>query len=116
MADIVRNIGLSLGADLCWPACYEHIMRRLDLRIPHGGDTLRFEVERARGFFDRGSALLPLLPRIARVDVNLFIAGGRAILDAVEKQEFNVWKCRPEVGTREKLKLLLGSLWTELIQ
>ena len=46
MADIVRNIGLSLGADLCWPACYEHIMRRLDLRIPHAGDNLRFEVER----------------------------------------------------------------------
>ncbi len=47
MADIVRNIGLSLGADLCWPACYEHIMRRLDLKIPSAdGDTLRFEVER----------------------------------------------------------------------
>ncbi|MFO7566132.1 MAG: hypothetical protein R6X02_26035 [Enhygromyxa sp.] len=46
MADIVRNIGLSLGADLCWPACYEQIMRRLDLRIPIGGDTVRFEVER----------------------------------------------------------------------
>lgn len=46
MADIVRNIGLSLGADLCWPACYEHILRRLDLRIPAGDDTLRFEVER----------------------------------------------------------------------
>jgi hypothetical protein len=46
MAEIVRNIGLSLGADLCWPACYEGIMRRLDLRIPHEGDTLRFHVER----------------------------------------------------------------------
>lgn len=46
MAEIVRNIGLSLGADLCWPACYEHIMRRLDLRIPIGDDTVRFEVER----------------------------------------------------------------------
>lgn len=46
MAEIVRNIGLSLGADLCWPACYEHIMRRLDLRIPIGDDTVRFDVER----------------------------------------------------------------------
>lgn len=46
MAEIVRNIGLSLGADICWPACYEGIMRRLDLRIPSGGDTLRFEIER----------------------------------------------------------------------
>lgn len=46
MADIVRNIGLSLGADICWPACYEAILGRLDLRIPFEGDTLRFEVER----------------------------------------------------------------------
>ena len=46
MAHVVRNIGLSLGADLCWPACYEAIMRRLDLAIPAGPDTLRFHVER----------------------------------------------------------------------
>lgn len=50
MADIIRNIGLSLGADSCWPACYEQIMGRLDLKIPTdptgSGDTLRFAVER----------------------------------------------------------------------
>jgi hypothetical protein len=46
MSEITRRIGLSLGADLCWPACYEGVLRRLDLRIPWGGDTLRFEVER----------------------------------------------------------------------
>ncbi len=46
MAEIVRHIGLSLGADLCWPLCFEHLMKRLDLRIQHQGDTLRFEVER----------------------------------------------------------------------
>jgi hypothetical protein len=46
MAEVVRRIGLSLGADVCWPLCFEHIMRRLDLRIPYEGDTLRFEVER----------------------------------------------------------------------
>jgi hypothetical protein len=46
MAEVVRRIGLSLGADVCWPLCFEHIMKRLDLRIPFEGDTLRFEVER----------------------------------------------------------------------
>jgi hypothetical protein len=34
MATITRNIGLSLGADLCWPACYEEIVKRLKLSIP----------------------------------------------------------------------------------
>ncbi len=43
---VVRNIGLSLGADLCWPACYEAIMGRLDLRIPLADETVRFEIER----------------------------------------------------------------------
>ncbi len=46
MADKIRNIGLSLGADICWPICYETLMHRLDLAIPDGGDTLRFHVER----------------------------------------------------------------------
>ncbi|MBD3868708.1 MAG: hypothetical protein IFK94_11335 [Acidobacteria bacterium] len=46
MATITKRIGLSLGADICWPICYEEILKRLDLRIPMGGDTIRFEVDR----------------------------------------------------------------------
>ena len=46
MAKVTRRIGLSLGADICWPMCYEEIMRRLNLSIPYNGDTINFEVER----------------------------------------------------------------------
>jgi hypothetical protein len=46
MAEVVRRIGLSLGADICWPICFEQLVQKLDLRVPHEGDTLRFEVER----------------------------------------------------------------------
>src|SRR5687768_1452507 len=46
MARVRRRIGLSLGADLCWPLCYEEIVRRLDLEIPVRGDRVSFEVER----------------------------------------------------------------------
>ncbi|MCH9681789.1 MAG: hypothetical protein K0V04_10175 [Deltaproteobacteria bacterium] len=45
-SDVTRTIGLSLGADLCWPACYEQIVDRLNLRVPLGDQTLRFAVER----------------------------------------------------------------------
>lgn len=45
MAEVTRRIGLSLGADLCWPIAYREIMRELDLKIPFEGDTLRFDVE-----------------------------------------------------------------------
>ncbi len=46
MANVTRRIGLSLGADICWPICFEEILRRLQLRLPIEGDTVGFEVER----------------------------------------------------------------------
>ena len=46
MADVTRKIGLSLGADVCWPIAFTEIMNRLDLSVPHGDDNVRIEVER----------------------------------------------------------------------
>ncbi|MFN8180083.1 MAG: hypothetical protein U0167_19275 [bacterium] len=46
MADVTKRIGLSLGADICWPIAFEEILKRLDLAIPAGKDVVRFEVER----------------------------------------------------------------------
>ena len=41
-----RLIGLSLGADLCWPIFYEDILRQLDPVVKIGGETIRFDVDR----------------------------------------------------------------------
>ncbi|MEM8903990.1 MAG: hypothetical protein AAGF02_09835 [Actinomycetota bacterium] len=46
MADERRVIGLSLGADLCWPICYEAVLDELDLTVRHDGASIRFDVER----------------------------------------------------------------------
>ncbi len=46
MAKITRKIGLSLGADICWPICYEALLKELDLDIPAGKDRQSFTVER----------------------------------------------------------------------
>jgi hypothetical protein len=46
MADLTRRIGLSLGADICWPICFEEIFKLLRLDIPLDGDRIRFELER----------------------------------------------------------------------
>ncbi|HSG09798.1 MAG TPA: hypothetical protein VLA36_15660 [Longimicrobiales bacterium] len=46
MADVTKRIGLSLGADICWPIAFTEILSRLDLAIPVGHDTVRFDVER----------------------------------------------------------------------
>lgn len=46
---VTKNIGLSLGADLCWPACYEGIIEAMNLDLPMpSGDSMRFNIERVR--------------------------------------------------------------------
>jgi len=46
MATRTRHIGLSLGADICWPICYEALLNKLDLGLDMGGETVTFSVER----------------------------------------------------------------------
>lgn len=46
MAKKTRRIGLSLGADICWPICYQEIVKRLDLAVEWQGDRVGVEVER----------------------------------------------------------------------
>ncbi|MDX1381180.1 MAG: hypothetical protein R3233_08665, partial [Xanthomonadales bacterium] len=48
MTQITRKIGLSLGADICWPICYEALLKRLDLQLSMGGDTVGFECSRVQ--------------------------------------------------------------------
>lgn len=42
----IKKIGLSLGADLCWPAVYEELLKRLDLHIERDGKEITFQCER----------------------------------------------------------------------
>jgi squalene synthase HpnC len=77
---------------------------------PAFAELMRFEVDRTRGFFDRGEALLPLLPRPARIEVELFVRGGRAVLEAIERQGYDVWSRRPVVTRGRKLLLLVRAL------
>ena len=48
MSTITRKIGLSLGADTCWPICFEEILGDLAPVVKVGKDDVRFEVERVR--------------------------------------------------------------------
>ena len=41
-----RHIGLSLGADLCWPAAFEDILAAFDPQITLDGEDVDFSVER----------------------------------------------------------------------
>jgi len=44
-----------------------------------------------------------------RIDVQLFIDGGRTILQAIRKIDYNVWRQRPVVSKWQKFKLLVGA-------
>ena len=57
---------------------------------PELREVLRFEVSRARGLLDSGSALVKTLTGRGRLAVAGFIAGGRAALDAIERADFDV--------------------------
>ena len=46
MRDTTRLIGLSLGADLCWPQFYEDILAELDPVVTVDDETVRFGIER----------------------------------------------------------------------
>ena len=46
MGERTVNIGLSLGADICWPICYESLLDRLKLNLDLDGDRVRIHCER----------------------------------------------------------------------
>lgn len=46
MATETRLIGLSLGADICWPLAFEAIVGQLSLDVPYDGARVGVEVER----------------------------------------------------------------------
>lgn len=73
-------------------------------------ELLKFQVDRTRGYFERGRPLLKLLPKAARIDVELFAAGGEAVLRAIEKQDYDVLTRRPRIGKWMKARLLLRAL------
>lgn len=81
---------------------------------PGFADLMRFEVERARGLFDEGMALVPLMPHDVRNDIELFARGGLAILDKIEALDYDVWRTRPALAKWEKAALLGGVLCRRL--
>ena len=67
---------------------------------------MKFEVDRAREWFERG---LPLAGRVDRdlgIDIELFSRGGQEILKAIERQGFDVLRQRPAISKARKLWLV----------
>jgi len=77
---------------------------------PAFAELIRFQVGRTRELLESGRGLLKRLPRDARVDVELFLEGGLAVLRAIESSGYRVLEVRPTVSGRDKLRLLLRAI------
>ena len=71
---------------------------------------MRFQVARARKYFDSGRRLTALLPRRSRACPAVLLGLYSAILDRVEVSDYDVFQRRIGLSTREKL-LLTVRLW-----
>lgn len=67
---------------------------------------MKFEVERARDWFARGLPLIKMVSRELAIDLELFSRGGQEILNAIERQGFDVLKQRPVISKPRKLWLV----------
>jgi len=68
---------------------------------------MAYQVTRTRKLFEEGLGLCSLIDRRLRVDIELFNRCGEAILDQIERQDFDVLSRRPTLSTARKLCLFL---------
>jgi squalene synthase HpnC len=76
---------------------------------------MKFEVERARVWFARGLPLVKMVNRELAVDLELFSRGGQEILNAIERQDFDVLQARPEISKTRKVMLVLRAAMGKLL-
>jgi len=67
---------------------------------------MRFEVDRAREWFELGLPLARKVDRELATDLELFTRGGQEILRAIERQRFAVLGRRPVISKARKLALI----------
>ena len=76
---------------------------------------MRFQVDRARGYFDSGRRLVRLLPLQSRACPAVLIGIYSGILDRIEAADFDVFQDRIGLSTREKLFLVARQWAASLI-
>ena len=99
-------------------------LRRFDLSdsIISGGVAnnsflalIREEVQWTRALFAQGQPLINMVERELALDLDLFSRGGLEILNAIEKQHYDVLKSRPSLSKSRKAALMLRALATKFI-
>jgi phytoene/squalene synthetase len=72
---------------------------------------IRHEVERTERLFLAGDALVPLLDKKFQKQIALFSRGGRAILQAIRRRNYDTLTKRPKLTLLRKSRLALGMVF-----
>lgn len=78
-------------------------------------EMMRFEVARAREWFERGLPLASKVDRELAIDIELFSRGGQEILNAIERQNYAVLGRRPVISRPRKLALVARAALRKVI-
>ena len=78
-------------------------------------ELMKFEVERAREWFEAGLPLVGKVDKELAVDLELFTRGGQEILNAIEQQDFAVLGRRPSISKARKLALVARAALGKLL-
>jgi len=113
LTNILRDVGSDLAVGRCYLpadelARFGYTSGRLaEQAFSHREDAfralMRFQIERVRRQYDRGLAGIPLLPAHARPAILLAGRLYRGILDAIEANEYDVFRRRAATSTLTKL-------------
>ena len=112
----LANFWQDIRRDTAIGRCYipQDIAQKFGVDLANLHDSPNFRrmmqelVDDARCRFHVGEPLVGSVPKIIRKDISLFIRGGLAILDAIERIQFNVLETRPTLSKWSKFRLLLG--------
>ena len=82
---------------------------------PQFVEMMRFEVARAREWFQQGLPLAGKVNRELAIDIELFSRGGQEILNAIERQGCAVLGRRPAISKSRKLALVARAALGKLV-
>ena len=117
LTNILRDIKEDAGRDRIYIPQDE--LRRFDVSetdltngVVNGPfrELMRFQVGRAREFFDSGRKLIPLLEPDARACTAVLIGVYSSLLDRIEAADYDVFSQRVSLGTGQKL-VTMAKLW-----
>lgn len=123
LTNVLRDIGEDLGEGRIYLPADELAAFGLDraalerrVVTPEFRRFMAFQIRRARQHFAAGDAVVDLFPQDgSRMTVRLMQRTYAGILDAIERQDYDVFRLRAHVSSPRKLAILGRELWREFV-